>query len=56
MLKILIHKERRGQMQTKEWREMRKLKFALAMNPLASNKTILQRAGIDRGSRLTNIV
>ena len=32
-------------------REMRKLKFALAMNPLASSKTIFQQAGIDRACR-----
>ena len=34
-------------------RDMRKLKFALAKNPLASSKTIFEQAGIDRACRKT---
>ena len=34
-------------------REMRKLKFALAKNPLASSKTIFEQSGVDRPCRKT---
>ena len=34
-------------------REMRKIKFALAKNPLASSKTIFEQSGIDRPCRKT---
>ena len=46
---MVIHNQRRGQMQAKKVtsREIWKLKFAVAKNPLASSKTIFEQAGIE---------
>ena len=56
MLKILIHKGKGRLMPEKKVtsREMRKLKFALAKNPLAPSKIVFEQAGIDRGCRKTH--